>query len=155
MRLTIPLFTLAACASAVAVPNPEVVAERGNPVAFWDFDFVRAYFTGGFVETVSAVFTSDKYPEGFKSFCKTTHYDGARFVPSCTPDHFHYHYDLSASNKSFLFLSVTVQQRVSQPHELIIKGESGFSPNHVDNTLVGSVHIPVTAQEPAPYKAPN
>ncbi|XP_014550339.1 hypothetical protein COCVIDRAFT_115717 [Bipolaris victoriae FI3] len=156
MRFTTPFFTLTACASAAAVPNPEVVAERAalaerDPVAFWDFDFVRSYFKGGFVETVSAKFVSDKYPEpkGFRSSCKTTYYDGSGpFNPDCTPGYFHYFFDLAHSD-------LTVQQRVSQPYELIIKGEATFSPNHKDNTLVGSIHIPVTAQYPAPYKPPN
>lgn len=109
MRLTIPLFTLAVCASAAAVSNPEVVAERASiaerdPVAFWDIDFVREYFDGGFTETVGSKFISDKYPNGLKSRCKTTYHDGQGvFDSNCDPSYFHYHFDLAASSKSLLF----------------------------------------------------
>lgn len=51
--------------------------------------------------------------------------------------------------------AISVQQRVAQPYQLIIKGESKFSPRHKENTLVGSVHILVSAQIPAPYKPPK
>lgn len=101
------------------MPNPEVVAERAalaerDPVAFWDFDFVRSYFKGGFVETVSAKFVSDKYPEpkGFRSSCKTTYYDGSGpFNPDCTPGYFHYFFDLAHSGKSLLFLFYKLKEK--------------------------------------------
>jgi hypothetical protein len=114
MRFTIPLFALAAFASAVpvfeaeAVPENDAAAEPKNiaeraPPAYWIISGTRKYTTAGWTEEITSLFYSDKYTTGFPATCTRKYLTGIGGEPSCIPNHFHYWLDRTQDGKSPLF----------------------------------------------------
>lgn len=150
MHLILAILTLSASSLAAVVPRSQYGA--------WDVAVSKSAYANGFKsQTVSAIFTSDSYPEGIKSTCKYVYNPASEPKESseCDNEAFSYQYDgqsklparSAEENGTDFCVAIKLQQVVDEPSKQTVFGNASLTlkSDAVGRTFTGETTVDVTS----------